>query len=259
MAEPGDHRAAHAGGHGRMRASHADREQVIEVLKDAFAQGRLTQDELDTRAGRALASRTYSELADLTADIPAGSDAAKPAVKPPAEPAGPPARTLAIAARRSGMCMLAALAVVGVIALTNAQSLLGLAVICGVAAVIAASGFLGYGVVDAWEQRRSRSQLPPRPRQHGRGLEDERPLSTERDPALPGARPDQTRVDLRTHRPGRDRRCPAVERLASALNRVHHRCTHAEGWRLEQPEPGVLIWRTPSGRSYTTTRAVHSA
>jgi len=42
MAEPGDHSAAPAGGHGRLRASHADREQVIEVLKDAFAQGRLT-------------------------------------------------------------------------------------------------------------------------------------------------------------------------------------------------------------------------
>ena len=26
----------------------------------------------------------------------------------------------------------------------------------------------------------------------------------------------------------------------------------AEGWHLEQPEPGVLLWRTPSGRSYAT-------
>jgi hypothetical protein len=37
------------------------------------------------------------------------------------------------------------------------------------------------------------------------------------------------------------------------LCRHHHRCKQAEGWRLEQPEPGVLVWRTPSGRSYTTT------
>jgi hypothetical protein len=36
------------------------------------------------------------------------------------------------------------------------------------------------------------------------------------------------------------------------LCRHHHRCKQAEGWRLEQPEPGVLIWHTPSGRSYTT-------
>ena len=27
----------------------------------------------------------------------------------------------------------------------------------------------------------------------------------------------------------------------------------AQGWRLEQPEPGVLIWHTPAGRTYTTT------
>ena len=27
----------------------------------------------------------------------------------------------------------------------------------------------------------------------------------------------------------------------------------AEGQQLEQPEPGVLVWRTPAGRSYTTT------
>jgi hypothetical protein len=37
------------------------------------------------------------------------------------------------------------------------------------------------------------------------------------------------------------------------LCRHHHRCKQAEGWHLQQPEPGVLVWRTPSGRSYTTT------
>jgi uncharacterized protein DUF222 len=36
------------------------------------------------------------------------------------------------------------------------------------------------------------------------------------------------------------------------LCRHHHRCKQAEGWRLEQPEPGVLIWRTPTGRTYAT-------
>jgi len=39
------------------------------------------------------------------------------------------------------------------------------------------------------------------------------------------------------------------------LCRHHHRCKQAEGWWLEQPEPGVLVWRTPSGRTYTTTPA----
>ena len=57
MAGRGDKMAAGAAGRGPMRASHADREQVIEALKDAFAHGRLTKDELDARAGRALAGR----------------------------------------------------------------------------------------------------------------------------------------------------------------------------------------------------------
>jgi uncharacterized protein len=38
-----------AAGHGRLRASHADREQVIDTLKTAFADGRLDKDELDAR------------------------------------------------------------------------------------------------------------------------------------------------------------------------------------------------------------------
>ncbi len=36
------------------------------------------------------------------------------------------------------------------------------------------------------------------------------------------------------------------------LCRHHHRCKQAEGWELEQPEPGVLVWRTPAGRRYVT-------
>jgi hypothetical protein len=37
------------------------------------------------------------------------------------------------------------------------------------------------------------------------------------------------------------------------LCRHHHRCKQAEGWWLEQPEPGMLVWHTPAGRTYTTT------
>jgi Domain of unknown function (DUF1707) len=71
MTRPGNEPAARAGGQARLRASHADREQVIDVLKVAFVQGRLDRDEFDLRVGRALASRTYSDLAVLIADIPA--------------------------------------------------------------------------------------------------------------------------------------------------------------------------------------------
>jgi hypothetical protein len=65
---PGDHMGV---GRGHLRASDADREQVIDTLKDAFAQGRLTTDELGMRTIRVLTSRTYAELAAVTADIPA--------------------------------------------------------------------------------------------------------------------------------------------------------------------------------------------
>jgi hypothetical protein len=41
------------------------------------------------------------------------------------------------------------------------------------------------------------------------------------------------------------------------LCRHHHRCKQAEGWWLDQPEPGVLVWRVPSGRTYTTTPSVY--
>jgi hypothetical protein len=92
MAGPGDEMAAGAAGRGPMRASHADREQVIEALKDAFVHGRLTKDELDTRAGRALAARTCAELAALTRPlVPAR-------LRPLARAAAGPGGCLALAA-----------------------------------------------------------------------------------------------------------------------------------------------------------------
>jgi hypothetical protein len=41
------------------------------------------------------------------------------------------------------------------------------------------------------------------------------------------------------------------------LCRHHHRVKQAQGWWLEQPEPGVLRWRTPAGRTHTTTPSVY--
>jgi hypothetical protein len=62
-----------------MRASHADREQLIDTLKAAFVRGQLTVGELDARVGQALTARTYAELAAVTVGIPAGPDLARPA------------------------------------------------------------------------------------------------------------------------------------------------------------------------------------
>src|SRR5215471_9396850 len=95
-----------AAGGDRLRAGHADREQAIEALKDAFVQGRLTKDELDARAGQALAARTYADLAALTADIPPRPPAARP-VRPPVPVRR---RPLARAAAKSGVCLIIAAA-----------------------------------------------------------------------------------------------------------------------------------------------------
>ena len=54
-----------------LRASHADRDQVTEVLRVAAGDGRLSPEELDERLERALTARTYAELAALTTDLPA--------------------------------------------------------------------------------------------------------------------------------------------------------------------------------------------
>ncbi len=43
------------------------------------------------------------------------------------------------------------------------------------------------------------------------------------------------------------------------LCRHHHRVKQLQGWRLEQPEPGVLAWVTPSGWKYITGPTSHAA
>jgi hypothetical protein len=62
-----------------VRASDADRERVIGVLREAFAEGRLTAEEHSARVGQAYAARTYAELAAVSADLPAGASARRPA------------------------------------------------------------------------------------------------------------------------------------------------------------------------------------
>jgi len=54
-----------------LRASHEDRDRVVDVLRVAAGDGRLSAEELDARLESALSARTLSELAGLTADLPA--------------------------------------------------------------------------------------------------------------------------------------------------------------------------------------------
>ena len=81
MTWPGNEKAA-AVVRGHLRASQTEREQTIDALKAAFVQGRLTKDEFDARIAQTLASRTYAELATVTADIPVGLARAQPPRQP---------------------------------------------------------------------------------------------------------------------------------------------------------------------------------
>ena len=54
----------------RMRASDADRERTVTVLREHHAEGRLTADEFSDRVDRALAAKTIGELDALLADLP---------------------------------------------------------------------------------------------------------------------------------------------------------------------------------------------
>jgi len=146
-----------AAGRGRLRAGHADREQAIDTLKTAFVHGQLTKDELDARAGQALAARTYADLAALTAGIPPRPPAARPA-RPPAPVRR---RPLARAAAKSGVCLIIAAAATWVFALLVSddghyhgipganppwESLAPLPLLLAFAAVCTAIGILGSAV-----------------------------------------------------------------------------------------------------------------
>jgi uncharacterized protein DUF1707 len=165
-ARPGDQGAADAA-RGYLRASHADREQVIDVLKAAFVQGMLTKAELDARVGQAFVSRTHGDLAAITADLPAGLIRALPPRKPaPAQvtpPVNKPLMWTAIA------IMLAAIAAMA--AAFPAQNVVLMSM--GVLAILIAAPIAGTLILDSWRENRSGGQLPPPPAQFGQRLEGE--------------------------------------------------------------------------------------
>lgn len=182
MAGPGDEIAAGAAGRSRLRASDADREQVISTLKAAFVHGVLAKDEFEQRVGHAFASRTHAELAALTVGIPAGIVAAQP---PPA-PAWVPGK-----AARAAICVSLALALLVVAAAMGAmgpgdlaERLFGVAVfflpVCGVST----GGLL---LLHSWLEKRARGQLPQRPAPGAGGQASRRPPSADPGRQLPPA------------------------------------------------------------------------
>jgi class 3 adenylate cyclase len=68
-ARPAPLAATQPGGTATVRASHADRDRVVEALKAAAADGRLTADDLDQRLEAALTARTMADLQPLIADL----------------------------------------------------------------------------------------------------------------------------------------------------------------------------------------------
>lgn len=180
MAGPGDEIAAGAGGRGHLRASHADREQVIGMLKAAFVQGCLTKDELDMRVGQALASRTYADLAALTTDLPAGLARSQPVRKP----ARAKARTASVAVILCPAGIYASVGEVHGVLIGNERLIIGLMPV-----FISFVVWMVAGVVN-WRDKRSGGQSPRRPAAGAGGQGSRRlpsaDLGWQRPPADPG-------------------------------------------------------------------------
>jgi hypothetical protein len=80
-----------------IRASDADRDVVVDALREAYTEGRLTADEFDERMSAAYVSRTWGQLRELTVDLPVqpalGADVpGRQLPAPAASPAYPPWR-----------------------------------------------------------------------------------------------------------------------------------------------------------------------
>ncbi|CAL9468688.1 DUF1707 and DUF4190 domain-containing protein [Streptomyces sp. enrichment culture] len=91
-----------------MRASHAERERAVDVLRAGYGEGRLEKPEFDRRVARAYEARTVGELALLVADLPQGpvphAGTAVPAVFLPAPRARVNGKAVA-AAVCGGLCL----------------------------------------------------------------------------------------------------------------------------------------------------------
>jgi Domain of unknown function (DUF4190)/Domain of unknown function (DUF1707) len=85
----------------RMRACDEDRERTADLLRTAFVEGRLSQDELDERLGRVYGARTYADLATQTADLPVRLP--RPAAPPVPRPVSNATNGMAIASFVCGL------------------------------------------------------------------------------------------------------------------------------------------------------------
>jgi hypothetical protein len=163
--------------------------------------------------GDRLRAGQYAELDAVTADIPGAPRLDGPASLARAEVAGPPGLArrwpLARAAVKSGAFVVIAVAVAhfgDIIANGDYGAAAGsyhdwtrVPLLLALALVVTALVILVRGVAASVEQRRSRKQLPPRPRPDGHALVSAPHDGAGHDLVPPGKRTDQTRADLRTH------------------------------------------------------------
>jgi Domain of unknown function (DUF1707) len=175
-----------AGALGPLRASHADREQAIGVLKAAFVQGRLTKDEFDLRVGQVFASRTYGDLDALTADIPDWVTS----VQPPAEDASEPGKMLSFktAARVGavGASPSVASAAIVVMQSSTVPAVAGVLLV-GLTGVFVAGLLAALLMFLSWVVRRSQRRHTPEPPSGPAGLASKRQPPARQ---LPSARRD---------------------------------------------------------------------
>ena len=192
MAEPPGQTPA-AAGRSDLRASHADRGQVIGVLKAAFAEGRLAKDEFDLRVGQALASWTYADLAALTADLPAGLAAAQP-LQPVRARGGArvrrPGAVLAVATVLYAMVW--PVRAFLVLKNSDSESLRGFGLVAlGTLVYLVVLATSGMDLLFSWQDKRAARQLPGGPAPGADGQASPRPSSADRDglsSASPGRR-----------------------------------------------------------------------
>jgi len=134
---------------------------VIELLKAAFVQGRLTKDELDARVARALASRTHAELAAVTGDIPAERVASMSRQAAPARQQRPENATIRKGAR---VLTTATVLVAGLwaVAVASGNVVLGAVLSSFTVAWLGLVILIAAVMVDASQRKRSGAQPPPR-------------------------------------------------------------------------------------------------
>ena len=153
--EPQDPSMGWASDGGHLRASDADRERVIDFLKAAFVQRRLSQSDLTGRVGQVLESKTYAELAGATSGIPARR-AATPPPRQPVAPVRP--RQPAAPVRASPVSWKVIAWVVGVIVVSPGLAVAFFETYYGSFFILLFAGFIASGLVG--------SPGTPRPDRH---------------------------------------------------------------------------------------------